>query len=100
MCRFPNLTEITAVRKGQFSLYLDGVTTWVDLSGYPQFNSITIVPDPVVSKFPGGIFVLKDTTLEIKVSVANTCTCLLIHSIKYYSSSCLNILTYIKHAYH
>ena len=69
MCPFPNLTGITAVRKGQFSLYLDGVTTWVDLSGYRQFNSITVVPDPLVFKFPGGTFVLKAPTLEIKVSL-------------------------------
>ena len=75
MCRFPKLTRMItdvlkeSVLKGQFSLYLDGVTTWVDLSSFPQFNSITIVPDPVVSKFPDGIFVLKSTTLEIKVSL-------------------------------
>ena len=71
LCPFPtdlrrNITDHVDVK---ISLYLDGVTTRVDLSSYPQFNSITIVPDPVIYKFPDDSFDLKTTTLEIKVGI-------------------------------
>ena len=71
LCPFPtdlrrNITDHVDVK---ISLYLDGVTTWVDLNSYPDFNSITIVPDPVIFKFPDDISVLKTTTLEIKVGM-------------------------------
>ena len=80
----------------KISLYLDGVTTWVDLSSYPQFNSITIVPDPVIYKFLDGVFILKTTaqsTLEIKVGL------LIIHmilAINVYPNSSCEVALYMK----
>ena len=68
MCPLPKLT--TTIKEkvtAEFSLYLDGVTTWKDLSPHPQFNSITIVPDPIIDKFLEDIFVLKSVSLMIPV---------------------------------
>ena len=73
ICPFPNLKRaITDDLNAKISLYLDAVTTWVDLAGYPKFNSITIVPNPIIDKFPDDVFVLKDTTLKIKVGITYT----------------------------
>ena len=73
ICPFPNLKRaITDDLSAKISLYLDAVTTWVDLAGYPQFNYITIVPNPIIYKFPEDVFVLKGTTLKIKVTVTYT----------------------------
>ena len=73
ICPFPNLKRaITDDLNAKISLYLDAVTTWVDLAGYPKFNSITIVPNPIIVKFPDDVFVLKDTTLKIKVDITYT----------------------------
>ena len=98
LCPFPtdlrrNITDHVDVK---ISLYLDGVTTWVDLSSYPQFNSITIVPDPVIYKFLDGVFILKTTaqsTLEIKVGL------LIIHmilAINVYPNSSCEVALYMK----
>ena len=68
LCSLPDLRRnLTDDVDADISLYLDAVTTWVDLSSYPQFNFITIVPDPVIYKFPGGSHVLKSPTLKIEV---------------------------------
>ena len=68
MCPLPKLTRTIKEKvKAEFSLYLDGVTTWEDLSRHPQFNSITIVPDPIINKLPGDFFVLKSESLTIPV---------------------------------
>lgn len=61
------MREVTSDLKSEISLLLDGVTTWVDLSRYPKFNSLTIVPDPFITKFLDDVYVLKTPTLEIKV---------------------------------
>ena len=71
ICPLPNLTTIVRVKtKTEISLFLDGVKTWEDLSGHPEFNSLTIVPDPVINKFPG-IHILKTARLEIEVRTFN-----------------------------
>ena len=68
MCPLPKLTRTIKEKvTAEFSLYLDGVDTWENLSRHPQFNSITIVPDPIIDKFPDDVFVLKSETLEIPV---------------------------------
>ncbi|CAB4040656.1 RNA 3 -terminal phosphate cyclase, partial [Paramuricea clavata] len=66
ICPFPNLTRtVTAHLQAELSFSLDAVTTWEVFSGYPKFKSMTIVPDPIITKFDG-VFVLKTPTLEIK----------------------------------
>ena len=68
LCPLPDLRRnLTNDVDADISFYLDAVTTWEDLSSYPQFNFITIVPDPVIYKFPGGFHVLKPPRLEIEV---------------------------------
>jgi hypothetical protein len=74
MCPFPKLERtIASVLKGEFSLYLDAVRTWEDLSSYPQFNSVSIVPDPVVFQFSDAVYVLKSNVLEIEVTYYINC---------------------------
>ncbi|CAB4042681.1 Hypothetical predicted protein, partial [Paramuricea clavata] len=68
ICPFPNLTRtVTAHLQAELSFSLDAVTTWEVFSGYPNFKSMTVVPDPIITGFDDGVFVLKTPTLEIKV---------------------------------
>ena len=70
LCPLPDLRRnLTDDVDADISFYLDAVTTWEDLSRYPHFNFITIVPDPVIYKFPGGSHVLESTTLRIQVGL-------------------------------
>lgn len=49
------------------SVYLDGVKKWNNLDEYPNFNTLVLVPDPEIEKFPDFMHILKTQTLEIKV---------------------------------